>query len=696
MRFASLVFLTIGLAPSLAVAQTSYPMITHTYPVAVQRGKTTEVTVDGQQNFLGAYQVLVDGDKVTAEVVPTEPPKPQPGQKPLVRSVKLKFTPAEDALPGVREFRIVTASGVSSIGQIVVVDDSVVMESANNNTPANATPVTMPGVGCGKIEALEDVDYFKFKVDAGKMVTFEVRGARLQDKIHDLQKHLDPMITLYDVEGKELASSDDFFFADPMFSYRFEQGGEYVVQIRDSKYDGDQRWMYALTVTDKPYVSHVFPLAVAPGKATEVDLIGSAKELQPRGKLSVPANAAPGIFLAPVEIGVQRTNPVASYVTPLPLLTEQEPNNSPEEATPITLPACLNGRIGVKRDLDHYKFTAKKGQALRFEVKARRFGTELVSGLDASVEILDAKGAVVASGDDISPAIKDAALVFTAPGDGDYYLRVRDLFSKGGDHFVYAVEAEPVAPDFTLRCDSDKAMIGPGSSAAWYVHVTRLNGFTGPVNVEVRDLPPGVTANRLVIPASMTQGLLVLTAAADAPRAAANVQVLGTATLKDSEDKEQQVTKPAAPNQEIYIPGGGRGRFDVSMHTVAVTEPSDIEGIEVTPKTINLKPGEEVKITVKIKRRQDFDGNVGLDVKLRHLNQVYGDPLPPGVTMEDGKSKTLLGKGNEGHIILKAAPNAAPIENVPISVLAQVSINFVVKISHSSEPILLSVAGAAK
>jgi hypothetical protein len=57
----------------------------------------------------------------------------------------------------------------------------------------------------------------------------------------------------------------------------------------------------------------------------------------------------------------------------------------------------------------------------------------------------------------------------------------------------------------------------------------------------------------------------------------------------------------------------------------------------------------------------------------------------------EGKSKTLLGPGSQGHIVLRAAPNAEPVEAVPISVLAHVSINFVVKISYSSEPVLLSI-----
>ena len=56
-----------------------------------------------------------------------------------------------------------------------------------------------------------------------------------------------------------------------------------------------------------------------------------------------------------------------------------------------------------------------------------------------------------------------------------------------------------------------------------------------------------------------------------------------------------------------------------------------------------------------IQRRPDYDKGVSLDVLLRHLGRVFGNPLPPGVTMVDGKSKTLLGTGSKGHIVLKAA-----------------------------------------
>ena len=56
--------LAVGLVP--AAAQTSFPMVTHTTPVAVQRGKTTEVVVAGRMDFRGVYKVLFEGTGLTA------------------------------------------------------------------------------------------------------------------------------------------------------------------------------------------------------------------------------------------------------------------------------------------------------------------------------------------------------------------------------------------------------------------------------------------------------------------------------------------------------------------------------------------------------------------------------------------------------------------------------------------------------
>jgi len=672
-------FVLIGVLP----AQTSYPMVTHATPVAIQRGTTVELTVEGQQNFWGTTAIVFDGPGVTG--VPVEPVKALPAGEalPLVKATKCKVTVAADALPGVREFRLVTRLGVSSVGQVLVTDSPVVAETANNNTREKATPAVVPGTLVGKIEAAEDVDYFAVKAAKGDVLSIEVQCARLQDKIHDLQKHADPLVAVFDAQGRELAANDDFFFADSYLTFAVPADGTYYLQVRDAKYDGDPRWVYAVQVTNRGHVTHVYPMAGNPGQTVTVEPVGHVAG--GKGPLTIATPKQSGIHLLPLA----GANPVPFLVNDLPPILEKEGNDTPETAQAIPIPCGLNGRIQAARDLDYFRFAATKGKPIRFEVKARRFGTDHVSTLDSFLEVLSLKGAVLASNDDLVG--KDAGLVFTPTADGEFLLRLRDLNSKGGPAAIYHVECEPARPDFTARCDGDKAMLGPGTSTAWFVHVVRSNGFDGPVAVTVEGLPAGVTASALTIPPTMTQGVVVLAAGENAVLGThANVRVVakGTATV---DGKPVTLTREATANQEIYFPGGGRGRFDVAMLTVAVTEPSDLKAINVAPAELKLKPGDEVKLDVTVERRPGFDKPVQLDLIFRHLNTQFGNPLPPGVTIVEGKSKTLLGTASTGHVVLKVDPKAAPIDKVPICVLGHTSINFVVKMVYSSKPVLLTI-----
>src|SRR5207302_4852359 len=141
---------------------------------------------------------------------------------------------------------IATSLGMSSVGQLVIVDHPVIMETPANNTVAQAQVITLPCVLAGKLEVVEDLDYFKFEAKEGEIVSFEMFCARIQDKIHDLQKHAKPMLTLFDSDGRELVANDHFFFADPMLSYKIDRTGTYYLQVRESTFDGDPRWVYAI------------------------------------------------------------------------------------------------------------------------------------------------------------------------------------------------------------------------------------------------------------------------------------------------------------------------------------------------------------------------------------------------------------------------------------------------------------------
>ncbi len=676
--------------PDPATAQTSYPFIYSLYPCGLKRGATEEIALSGEHNFNGAYKVLIEGTGVTGEVIVPKDGWPPLDEKkktlPVLNQIKLKITAVPDAGLGVREVRVITPRGVSSVGMIVIGDEPEVQEKEPNNEPAQAQEINPPVTINGRLQQGEDIDTFKFKAQAGEELTFSVTCARLEDKIHDLQEHADPIITLRDSTGRELASNDDYYRADPLLHYRFEQSGEYMIQIRDVRYLGNQYWTYRLSVTKRPYITSLIPMGVHTGATSGIAAIGYNLGEPKLASLEVPAGVPMGERTVQLKTANGISNPVPVLVTDLPLKSLQN-GPAPGQVENLDIPGAVNARIaGDKMGLKHrYRFHAEKGRMYTFEVEARRFD----SRIDSVLTLFNPEGKEIASNDDAGSA--DSLLNFTAPANGDYQIEVRDLHQRGGDNFVYLLTARPSGPDFTLRCDDDKMKLGPGNSGAWYVHVNRLFGFNGEIKVEVKGLPAGVTATPLTIPANMNQGCVILTCAPNAKIGVGTVEVIGTATANGPDGKPATLVHRAIPESEIYLPGGGRGLFKVEMQVVAVTDPSDIV-IELSATSVTLAPGGTAKIDVNVKRAPGYTKPVTLDVLLRHLGSVYGNPFPPGVSLDEGASKTLLGDNEtKGSIVLKADQSAAPVANLPIAVLGAVSINFVVKVSYAGPPVLLTV-----
>jgi hypothetical protein len=538
-------------------------------------------------------------------------------------------------------------------------------------------PVTVTGA----IGKTEDVDWYAIEAAAGQRITFRVWGNRLENKIHDLQMHFDPILLLHDARGRELAADDNHDFADPMLSYEFKEAGRYLLQVRDTTYAGNANWTYVLEATTGPYATAVFPMAVNPGATAKLKARGFNFDPGQTIALDVPAGLPRGPWLTSLPTAEGPTLVVPLVVTSLPIgLEEEDSPGEPDRAQALSLPTALGGRLGVPNDSDAYRFEARKGQVYAFEVIARRAG----AATDPVLRVVGAKGAALAEADDTFG--KDPRLEWTAPADGPYAVQVSDLHSRGGADFGYVLEAEAARPDFVLTCDPDKLNVGPGGRVPLFVQLTRRDGFSGPVTLEWDGLPPGVAASPVTIPATMTQGVSVVSAAPDARPAATLFALRGKAETPDG-----PIVRDAAPKQEIYMPGGGRGFYAVNTLALAITDPSDIT-VEARPETITLTPGGTATIDVTVARRKDYDKGVNLAVILQHLGGIHANPLPPGVTVADSGNKTLLGpKETAGKIVLQAAPNAAPCENVPIAVMGHVSINFVVKTSYASAPILVSV-----
>jgi hypothetical protein len=684
--------LTLVQFSSPAIAQTSYPMLMSIKPVAAQVGTASEHEIHSRYDMFGAYKVMVTGEGVTGEV--TTPMTVKPGEKkPVLSKIMVKFTVTPEALPGVRDVKIATPNGVSTVAQLVIAGDPIVSEVAMNDTLDKAQVIPVPVTLCGCIEKAEDVDFFKFKVDAGTALSFHVRSQRLQNRIHDLQIHSDPLMTIRTATGSTLAQSDNVFAGDPFLNYKFEQAGEYILEVRDVRYQGNIYWEYSVEITNRPFVASVFPMGVTRGQETKLRMIGYQLPADPMASLTLPMETKPGPQTIKLPMG-GGTAAVPVVVSDLPLVLEAEgDNNTVEKGQLVTIPCGINGRIETDNDIDYYTFEAKKGELVAVEVIARRQG----SPLDPTVRITNDKNGTFAENDDgrfLRITLPDSWIeTWTCPADGKYAVEIRDLHLRGGDGFVYYIKVTRPEPYFLLETDTDKTLITPGTCAPLFVRVTRKNGFTGAVQLKVDGLPPGVTATcGRILEGKGMDGCIVLEAAPDAPQGAVNITISGTATHKLAEDKTVELSAVADSLQEIYMPGGGRAHYPVEDCTLSVGAPGDIRKLTLSSYEINLKPGESQAIDVIIERAPEYTQNITLDVIYQHLGAIFGNSLPEGVTIDGKLSKTLLtGKESTAKIVFTATKEAPPVEKQQISMMAHISLNFVMKATYGSKPLLVTV-----
>jgi hypothetical protein len=518
-----------------------------------------------------------------------------------------------------------------------------------------------------------------------------------------MQIRVDPMITLRNSSGSTLATSDNYYAGDPLLYYKFEQAGEYLLEIRDVRYQGNGDWTYSIEINNRPFVTQALPLAVKPGVETKLALVGFNLPADPTTVLSLPPETPAGMRRVSPPVGGQPANEFAVLATGLPIVIETPPPAAPvatenaaanpaATAQPFAVPGVIAGRIESPGESDRYLFEAKAGDKLSFEVTARRAW----SGLDPYIRILNDKGGAISEADDstFSRVVSaDSTLEnWSAPADGKFILEIRDLHLRGGPPYTYAILVTRAEPYFLLEADTDKTPLAPGANSVFYVRGLRKNGFAGDIQLGVEGLPPGVTAVPGRILANANDGCVILQAAADAPAGAANIRITGSATHPVPNGEPLTLTAVAQPLQEYYSPGGGRGNFPVDLHTVSVAEPMDIRAVRLSTTAVNLKPGASEKIEVEIERAPGFKGNVTLDVLYQHLEQPFGNSLPKGVKMDGARSKTLLtGEETKGFITLSAAADAPAVEKQLVPVMAHVSINFVMKLTFCGAPVFVTV-----
>jgi len=156
------------------------------------------------------------------------------------------------------------------------------------------------------------------------------------------------------------------------------------------------------------------------------------------------------------------TPPARFMVGIYPEVREQEPNNTlsedPESRNyrwreaalapqslrnqpPLELPVVINGQIHTG-DVDHFPFTAKQGQKLVIDVRARHLRPYLADAVpgwfQAAIVLFDSDGKRMEEA--MSYLYEpDPVLLFDVPKEGVYTLAIQDSIFRGRDDFVYRI-----------------------------------------------------------------------------------------------------------------------------------------------------------------------------------------------------------------------------------------------------------------
>jgi hypothetical protein len=444
----------------------------------------------------------------------------------------VEVTISPDAPPGEREIRVVTLRGVSNplafhIGQVPEYTRKAMrtatiqvlgkeVQSLRKRPPEEAVDrVDIPCTVNGQI-ASGEMNEYRFAAREGQRLVLTTLARQLIPYIADaVPGWFQPVMVLYDADGKEVAYDDDYRFKpDPVIFYTVPKSGDYVLAIYDAIYRGREDFVYRITVGELPFVTSIFPLGGRAGEPAALQMKGwnvAGAELPPPS-INTPA----GVTTLAAHKGRFVSNRVPFMLDTLPECFEKEPNNTLSRAQKVTLPVIINGRIDKPDDWDVFQFAGKAGETVVAEVYARR----LDSPLDSMLKLTDADGKLLAFNDDcedlgsgLNTHHADSYLRARLPADGKYYVHIGDTTRKGGEEYTYRLRISAPRPDFALRVVPSSISLRSKGTASLTVYAFRKDGFTNTVKLVLKDPPPGFSALPVLL--TGTQMVKTLTFKAD-------------------------------------------------------------------------------------------------------------------------------------------------------------------------------------
>ena len=512
----------------------------------------------------------------------------RPASVALAGLVFLEVNIAPDAEPGERELRIQTLMGVSNpmvfhVGQLpehsrkpMLTSDYQVLGKENlalRKRPTNEVEccVTVPCTVNGQI-ANGEVNRYRFQARKGQRLVLTTQARQLIPYIADaVPGWFQPVLALYDTNGKEVAYDDDFRFKpDPTIMYLVPNDGEYIFTITDAIYRGREDFVYRVTIGELPFVTSIFPLGGPVGQPVKVKVKGSNLDVM---EWPVPAaETEPGIFSFALGKGEFISNRVPFARDTLPECFDKEPNDTLKKAQKVALPIIINGRMDRSDDWDVFQFTGRAGEVMAVEVYARR----LDSPLDSVIKLTDSTGKLLAVNDDredlgsgINTHHADSYLMVKLPADGTYFVHLGDTARNSGDEYAYRLRISLARPDFALRVVPSSVSFRSKAPTTVSVFAIRKDGYTGPIKLDLIKPPKGISASPISITGTQEVARLFIKNDLVATEQPFRLSIIGTAKIQERDVVHEAV--PAEDRMQAFL---WRHLVPASEFTALVYNPS--------------------------------------------------------------------------------------------------------------------------
>ncbi len=378
-----------------------------------------------------------------------------------------------------------------------------------------STQARLDGSADGEVSPAGDTDWYRLSVETGQRYNLALVGLESEGQT------LDPMLSVYDAEGNQLAFNDDAngtlnsalrfvpqtsgdvfvearaFNSEATGAYRLgvsaeavpadDAGGDASTRATaragrttsgNIEYEGDTDWYRFAARTGNRYR---IALDGAGGDAGLGDPLlrvvdGEGNELAMSDDSEGSLNSAlEFIPAANGEVFIEASGYGGSYTGAyaLNIVAERLPRdgvgNSTSTGGRLRVGETLDGTLDFPSDSDWYRVRVEEGQSYRFTLDAS--GDSPIG--DPLIRLRDASGAELALDDDGGEGL-NSYLEFTAPSTGDYFVEASSFTGDATGGYTLVARAGDVPGDATtdasLSADGDyrEGVLAPAGDRDWF------------------------------------------------------------------------------------------------------------------------------------------------------------------------------------------------------------------------------------